>query len=117
MNSVHNLRILPTQQAINSVAALSQEFNSESFNLSLFLIKLKETIIESEFMSGQNNALWMSKRGTDFLANPKLFACAPLTYICVFLGEVFHNAEVKEIQERIPLAVIQHALTRLDDFK
>lgn len=121
MGSIHNLTILPEQQVINSVAELRREFNSDSFHLPVFLTKLKETIIESEFISSQNNgdwmSNWMSKRGPDFLANPKLFACAPLTYICVFLREIFHNFEVKEIQEQIPQKVIEHALARLDDFK
>lgn len=116
MNNVHNLRILPNQQAINSVAALSREFNSDAFNLSVFLIKLQETIIESEFMSGQDNAIWMSTRGNDFLANPKLFIYAPLTYICAFLGEIFHKFDIKEIQEQIPQPAIEQALARLNDF-
>ena len=116
MNNVHNLRILPNQQAINSVAALSQELNSDAFNLSAFLIKLKETIIKSKFMSGQDNAIWMSTRGHDFMANPKLFACAPLTCICAFLGEIFHKFDTKEIQEQIPYTVIESALVRLNDF-
>ncbi len=96
MNNIHNLTILPKQQAINSVAALSQDFNSYSTDLSALLTKLKETILESKFMFGQNNSAWMSKRGRDFLANPKLFAYAPLTYICAFLGELFNNFEIKD---------------------
>ena len=117
MDNIHNLKILPEQQAINSVAALSREFHSDSLDLSTSLTKLKETITESRFMFGQNNAEWMLKRGTDFLANPKLFAYAPLTYICAFLGEIFNNSEINKIQEQIPHSVIQHALARLDDFK
>ncbi|WP_019613588.1 hypothetical protein [Psychromonas ossibalaenae] len=117
MTNIHKLAILPNQQSINLLAAFSNEFNSQHFDFTTVLSKLKKTILDSEFMNKHNNATWMATRGQDFLANPKLFASAPLTYICVFLGELFNNAEVAEIQEKISPNVIEHALKRLNDFK
>ena len=117
MHNIHSTAILPKQQVINSMATFSQEFNTQPFNFSLFLNKLKQAFLDMSFMSGQNNTLWMSKRGKDFLANPKLFAVAPLTYICAFLSELFNRYEIDEIERDIPENVIQHALLRLNDFK
>lgn len=117
MHNIHNVAILPKQQVINSMAAFSQEFNTQPFNFTLFLNKLKQAFSDAKFMSGQNNALWMSKRGGDFLANPKLFVAAPLTYICVFLSELFNRYKIDEIEENIPKNVMQQALLRLNDFK
>lgn len=117
MHNIHNIAILPKQQVINSMATFSHEFNVKTFNFSLFLKKLKQAFSDMSFMSGQNNALWMSKRGGDFLTNPKLFAVAPLTYICAFLSELFNHYKIDEIERDIPKNVIQHALLRLNDFK
>ena len=50
-------------------------------------------------MFEQSNAAWMAIRGGDFLTNSKLISYAPSTYICAFLGELFNNVEIKEIQE------------------
>lgn len=117
MHNIHSLTILPKQHTINLIADISGDFSKPQINLQDLLIKLKKSIIDSQFMQGYSDAVWMAKRGADFLANPKLFAYAPLTYICVFLGELFNNFEIKEIQERIPKEVIHYALIRLNDFK
>lgn len=117
MHNIHNIAILPKQQVINCIARFSQEFNIQPFNFSLFLKKLKRAFFDLQFMNGQNNALWMSKRGKDFLANPKLFAVAPLTYICVFLSELFNRYKIDELEKNISQNVLQHALLRLNDFK
>jgi len=117
MSNVHAISILPNQQSINSIAALSDEFYAKPFDLIVLLAHLKRAIKETEFMDSQDHSIWMATRGCDYIANPKLFAVAPLTYICAFLGELFNNFDIEEIQERIPPQVIEQALLRLNAFK
>ncbi len=68
-------------------------------------------------MKEHDNSVWMQRCGCDFFANPKLFVNAPLTYLCAFLGELFNNYEVKEIQEKVAAPVIEQALLRLNAFR
>ena len=117
MKTIHDLTIIPKQQVLNSVAAFDIKFDANSTELTVVLTKIKTTISESKFMQGQNHSVWMSTRGADFIANPKLFACAPLTYVCAFLGELFNNFDVEEIQKIASQEVIQQALVRLNEFQ
>lgn len=117
MSNIHTTDILPGQESINAVAAFSAEFNTKELDLTALLTSVKETIQETKFMDAQDNGCWMATCGCDFIANPTLFSCAPLTYICVFLGELFNNFEVEEIQEKASSLVIERALLRLNAFK
>lgn len=117
MFDIHTTDILPNQQSINALAALSAEFNTDELDLTALLTNLKATILETKFMDAQDNSFWMATCGCDFIGNPTLFSFAPLTYICVFLGELFNNFEVDEIQEKASIQVIEQALLRLNAFK
>ncbi len=117
MGNIHTTKILPNQQSINSVAALSAEFSAKQFDSTVLLTHLKQTVLDTKFMKSQDNSAWMAVRGCDFIANPKLFAFAPLTYTCVFLGELFNNFEIEEIQEKVSPQVIEQALLRLSVFQ
>ncbi|MCG6200920.1 hypothetical protein [Psychromonas antarctica] len=117
MSNIHTTNILPNQKTINSLAALSATFKAKQSDTTALLTHLKETILETKFMDTHDDPIWMATCGCDFIANPKLFAVAPLTYICVFLGELFNNLEIDEIQERVSFQVIEQALLRLTAFK
>ncbi len=117
MQDIHQLAILPNQKAINSVAALSKLFSANQFEFSTLLSMFKHAVLSSGFMSGQDNSEWMATRGCNYIANPKLFATAPLTYVCVFIGELFNKLELEEIQQRVSAAVIENVLLRLANFK
>ena len=116
MNNIHTTNILPNQQSIESVAALSAEFSAKQLETKVLLEHVKQTVLESKFMREQDHAIWMVVRGADFIANPKLFAVAPLTYTCVFLGELFNNFEIEEIERKVPQEAIEQALLRLQFF-
>lgn len=116
MKNIHTTKILPNQQAIESIAALSAEFSAKQFDRKVLLKHVKEAVLETKFMSEQDHAIWMTARGADYIANPKLFAAAPLTYICAFLGELFNNLEVEEIEKKVPQEAIEQALLRLKSF-
>ncbi|MFT6985837.1 MAG: hypothetical protein ACJAT7_001657 [Psychromonas sp.] len=117
MGNIHTTDILPDQQSINALAAISAEFNVKEFDLTALLTNLKQTVLETKFMDAQDYSFWMERCGCDFIYNPKLFSYAPLTYTCVFLGELFNNFEVDEIQEKASAQVIEQALLRLSAFK
>ncbi|WP_019614272.1 hypothetical protein [Psychromonas ossibalaenae] len=117
IHTIHTLAILPQQQVIDSVALFSHEFNNRNFDYIRFLTQLKQAVVESQFMADHDNSMWMQRCGCDFFTNPKLFVNAPLTYLCAFLGELFNNYEVKEIQEKVDASVIEQALLRLNAFK
>ncbi|MCP4322795.1 MAG: hypothetical protein GY951_01730 [Psychromonas sp.] len=116
MDNLHTTHILPNQQAIESVASLSNEFSNHQFETEVLLTHLKDRVLETHFMDEQDHAIWMVVRGADFIANPKLFSLAPLTYACVFLGELFNNLEIEQIQQQVPTCVIEQALLRLQTF-
>ncbi|WP_028866277.1 hypothetical protein [Psychromonas aquimarina] len=116
MQDIHQLAILPNQDSINCVAEISNDFNANDAEIGALLAKLQHVVVDSGFMSGQDNHEWMASRGCNFIANPKLFDSAPLTYTCVFIGELFNNMEPEEILLRVPAPVIKHALLRMHDF-
>ena len=117
MHNIHKLSNLPNQKTINSIALLGHQFISKELEFDILLIQLEELIAESNFMIEHDNSAWMEKRGHDFINNPKLFAQAPLTYVCAFLSELFKNSEADEIESSVQPIVIYQALKRLQDFK
>ncbi|TEW53885.1 hypothetical protein E2R68_10360 [Psychromonas sp. RZ22] len=117
MSNLYDLDILPPQNTINLIASYSKYFERESFNYPLLLEKLNATMLSSHFMEKQDNAAWMNHQGSDYIGNPKLFAHAPLTYLCAFLSEVFKQRQVKDIEKRIPPKIFRAALKRLNEFK
>ena len=117
MCNIHAIEIIPSQAAIDSIAIYRSEFDNESFDYNALLVKLKNVIHELGFMQKYDNAEWMQKRGSDYLANPKLFCNAPLTYLCAFLGELFNSYELDSLQEKLTPQILKCALTRLDQFK
>jgi hypothetical protein len=114
---MYNISLLPNQLAINSVASLSDDFHEANLDFKCLLSKLKLTIVESGFLSKQDNEKWFSLKGIDYLYNPKLFVHAPLNCICVFLSELFKLHENEYIYKKVPLIVIKSALKRLVVFK
>lgn len=117
MTNIHSLSILPKQASINSVASFSDEFSKKDFNYPTLLEKMGVVIAKNNFMKEQDNSNWVSTRGSDYLYNPKLFAYAPLTHVCAFLGEAFKAVDTDRVKKSCPANVLQHALTRLKDFK
>lgn len=117
MNNVYALHILPTQQAINSIASYHLEFEKEPLDYRTLLGKLKKAIYELDFICKHDNADWLRNRGSDFLANPKLFSQAPLTYLCAFLSEIFKKYDLSELQEKLSPAILKCLLTRLEEFR
>lgn len=117
MHNIHKLSNLPCQNTINSIALLGQQFTSKQLQFDHLLIQLEAIMNDSKFMIEQDNSIWMSKRGRDFFNNPKLFAQAPLTYVCAFLSELFKNFDAENIESRVNPAVLHQALKRLQDFK
>lgn len=116
MKNIHKTSILPTEQTIKAVAELSHEFSSKQFEKKELLAHLQAKVVETQFMNEQDHAIWMAVRGADFMANPKLFEVAPLTYACAFLGELFNNNALEEIDEKVPQEVIELVLLRLKSF-
>lgn len=116
MADIHTLKSLPSKQAIHSVSSYIETFEEENFDFQQLLVSLKETIYKSNFMIEQDNLQWATTRGIDYFANPKLFAQAPLSYVCVFISEVFKNFEIEEINRRLPTLVLKNALQRLKSF-
>lgn len=117
MADIHALHSLPSQAAINSIAIYRFEFDRNPFNYTLLLKKLQKTFTELNFMNTQDNAIWMRERGGDYLSNPKLFCQAPLTYLCAFLGEIFKQYDLPELQEKLTPRILKSALTRLAEFR
>ena len=117
MSDVHALHTLPSQEAINSIATYRLEFEKESFDYKRLLSKLKKAIYELNFMCKHDNADWLRDRGADYLANPKLFYQAPLTYLCAFLGEIFKKYDLPELQDKLTPKILKCALTRLEEFR
>ena len=117
MSDVHQLNDLPSQSAIDLIANYRTEFDNPIFDYPLLLSKLKLDISKLEFMVQQDNKVWMTRRGNDYLENPKLFDHAPLTYLCAFLGEVFKEEDLNELQQKISPEILENALTRLYEFK
>jgi len=117
MCDIHASNIIPSQVAINSIATYRTEFDNELLDYNKLLHKLQTVIHEQGFMKTHDNADWMLQRGNDYLANPKLFANAPLTYLCAFLGELFNSYKVEELQEKLTPQILKCALTRLEQFK
>ena len=117
MCNIHAIEIIPSQAAIDSIAIYRSEFDNDPFDYNALLVKLKNVIQELGFMQKYDNAEWMQKRGSDYLANPKLFCNAPLTYLCAFLGELFNSYELETLQEKLTPQILKCALTRLEQFK
>jgi len=117
MCNIHALEIIPSQASINSIATYRTEFDNKLFNYNQLLESLRDTVREFEFMESHNTTEWMQKRGIDYFTNPKLFANAPLTCLCAFLGELFNQYELEELQARLPPEILKSALTRLEQFK
>ncbi|WP_028863177.1 hypothetical protein [Psychromonas aquimarina] len=117
MSNIHALNILPSQEVIDSIANYHAEFDDISFDYTQLLIKLKNEIYKLNFMVKHDNADWMQRRGSDYLTNPKLFAHAPLTYICAFIGELFKKYSLEELLEKLTPQILKSVLARLNDFK
>jgi hypothetical protein len=117
MSNLHQLNILPEQRTINLIASYSNDFERDNFDYHQLLEKLHSTMSRSHFMDQQDNAAWMNHRGNDYLANPKLFAHAPLTYLCAFLSEIFKNNQLDDIERNIEPNIFEAILKRLNDFK
>lgn len=117
MSDIHALNILPSQAAIDSIATYCVEFDKEPLNYTQLLSRLKNTFYELRFMCKYDNANWMREKGHDYLNNPKLFSHAPLTYLCIFLGEIFKTYDLPELQEKMTPYILKCALTRLQEFR
>lgn len=117
MTNIYSLSILPEQSLINSVANFSDEFSKKDFSYPNLIEKLGSVMSKNNFMKDQDNARWVSSRGNDYLHNPKLFAYAPLTHVCAFLGESFKGVDTERVKAACPANVLQHALMRLQHFK
>jgi hypothetical protein len=117
MCNIHAIEIVPSQEAIDSIAIYRKEFDKDTFDYNELLGKLKNVIHELGFMKKHDNATWMQQRGSDYLSNPKLFSNAPLTYLCAFLGELFNTYKIEELQDKLTPQILECALTRLEQFK
>lgn len=117
MSDIHALNILPSQAAIDSIATYRLEFDKDPFNYTQLLRRLKKTFYELNFMYKYDNANWMREKGRDYLNNPKLFSHAPLTYLCIFLGEMFKTYDLQELQETMNPYILECALIRLQEFR
>ena len=117
MPHIHTIKFLPSAQAIQSVSGYSEQFDKEDMDFKELLISLKNTVIQSRFISEQDNAHWAVVHGVDYFHNPKLFAQAPLAYVCAFISEMFKNHEIEEISQRLPKSVLKQALQRLKSFR
>jgi len=117
MSNIHQLDNLPKQTTINLIASYRSDFGHKDFSYHQLLEKLQHIIIRHHFMDKEDNAAWMNHRGNDYLSNPKLFAHAPLTYLCAFLSETFKHNHLKQIEKKISPNVFEAILKRLNDFK
>ncbi|MCG6201579.1 hypothetical protein [Psychromonas antarctica] len=117
MSDIHELNSLPSQAAIDSIAIYRLEFDKDTLNYPQLLSSLKKACHELNFMSKQNNKRWMREKGHDYLNNPTLFDQTPLTYLCVFLGEIFKTYDLPELQEKLTPQILKCALTRLQVFR
>lgn len=117
MSNIHQLDILPEKHTINLIASYGEEFEQDTFNYDQLLLKLQGAISHTRFMYKEDNSVWMKNSGCDYLSNPKLFANAPLTYLCAFLGEIFKQLQLQEIAKKIPPNILKAALKRLQEFK
>lgn len=117
MSNIHSVNGLPSQSAIDLIASFRAEFEDPSFDYPLILSKLKQEISSLQFMYQQDNQIWMMRRGKDYLDNPKLFSHAPLTYLCTFLGEVFKEEDLTQLEEKLSPVALENALIRLYEFK
>lgn len=116
MPHIHTAKYLPSRQAIQSVALYSEQFNQTELDFNRLVVDLKKTVLETNFMVEQDNSYWATAHGMDYFHNPKLFAQAPLTYVCAFISEMFKGYEIEEIKQRLPVAVLEQALIRLKSF-
>ncbi len=116
MPHIHTIKFLPSAQAIQSVSGYYEQFEQQDSDFKALIIALKATAIKSRFIIEQDNAHWATMHGVDYFNNPKLFAQAPLTYVCAFISEMFKHYDVEEIYKRLPVAVLQQALLRLKSF-
>jgi hypothetical protein len=117
MSDIHQLNNLPKKSTINLITFYGAEFEHSRCNYHQLLAKLQNTILAGQFMDQEDNAAWMNHSGIDYLVNPKLFAHAPLTYLCAFLSETFKKKSLKQIERNIPPNVFQAIIKRLHDFK
>lgn len=117
MQNIHNLKHLPSQYAIDSIAGYRDELKKNNLNYQQLLGRLQKDLFKLGFMQNAENKNWMLTRGNDYLNNPKLFNYAPLTYICTVLGEVFKEDDLAELAEKLPETALKQALTRLNEFK
>jgi hypothetical protein len=116
MTNIHTLKFLPSTQVIQTISAFSEELEDDRFDFKETLISLKETVLKHGFMNNQDHSIWAVTRGVDYFDNPKLFAQAPLTYVCAFISEIFKRFEIEEIYKRLPKIVLKQALSRLAFF-
>ncbi len=117
MANLYDTSLLPSQHAINSVAALSDDFYTNNIESKDLLASLKLAITESGFMKSQDHKDWFSARGADYAYNPNLFASAPLNITCAFLSEMFKRYDIEYIIEELSMTPIKRALLRLNVFK
>lgn len=117
MSNIHELNSLPKQATIHLITAFGAEFEHKDCNYHQLLTKLQKTILTGQFMDQEDNAAWMNHSGIDYLANPKLFAHAPLTYLCAFLSETFKNKTLKQIESNISPNVFKAIIKRLSEFE
>lgn len=117
MDNLHALNTLPSQGAINSIATYRLEFEKESLDYKKLLSKLNKAISDLKFMYDHDNSDWLRNIGSDYLSNPTLFAQAPLTYLCVFLSEIFKKYDLPELQEKLSPTILESVLIRFEEFK
>jgi len=117
MNDIHQLNSLPEKTTLDLLTSYGIAFEDKNCDYHQLLKKLQSTIMKGQFMDQQDNAAWMNHRGNDYLANPKLFSHAPLTYLCAFLSELFKKNSVKQIEKNVSPEVFKAVLKRLENFK
>jgi len=117
MQDIHSLNHLPSQYAIDSIANYQPELEKEYLDYKMILKRFKKDIQRLGFTSENDNQIWMLRRGNDYLTNPKLFKHAPLTYICIFISEVFKEDNLDELAEKLPATIFKQVLSRLNAFK
>lgn len=117
MQDIHSLNHLPSQYVIDSIANYQSELNKDHLDYKLVLKRFKRDLQRLGFTPESDNQIWMLRRGNDYLANPKLFEHAPLTYLCIFISEVFKEDNLDKLAEKLPATTFKQVLTRLYDFK
>ncbi|MEL0628412.1 hypothetical protein [Psychromonas aquatilis] len=117
MTNIHQISRLPKQPTINLISSYGEDFNTEKCDYHELLAKLQSTIMQEKFMVQQDNTHWMDHIGHDYIDNPKLFAHAPLTYICALLSEMFKHNSIEKIEKNIPPSVFSAILKRLEQFQ